>query len=112
MGTNYYLKSKTPRVIEVHDEVHIAKKSCGWRPLFQASDRTEHTPAVNSVADIKQLCESGEWEIENEYEEKISWQEFENLVLSQKEQGHTHLNGGIRATLDNQGYEFTREEFS
>ena len=75
MGTNFYLRRVKPR--EVYDEYHIAKRSAGWRIHFQ--DSTTYTdqwwrgsdepepPSYHSVADIRALLESGEYQLSDEY---------------------------------------------
>lgn len=69
MGTNFYLRRVRPR--EVHDLMHIAKRSAGWVIHFQDStegyadprdDAPEH-PAFHSVADIRNLLKTGEWQL-------------------------------------------------
>ena len=39
-------------------EIHIAKTSCGWLPLFQG-----HQDGINSVREYKEAYETGEFEI-------------------------------------------------
>ena len=73
MGTNFYIRRVKPR--EVHDLMHIAKRSAGWVIHFQ--DSTEgyadqyyddpEPPEFHSVADIRALLESGEWQLADEY---------------------------------------------
>lgn len=74
MGTNFYLRRVKPR--EVHDEYHICKTSAGWVVHFQDSSHPQSEyfsddewapPSFHSVADIRNLLKSGEWQISNEY---------------------------------------------
>lgn len=69
MGTNFYLRRVEPR--EVHDEYHIAKRSAGWRIHFQDSEAYKHdevpAPSYHSVADIRSLLKSGEYQLADEY---------------------------------------------
>lgn len=73
MGTNFYLRRVKPR--EVHDLMHIAKRSAGWVIHFQDStdgyaephDDAPEPPAFHSVADIRDLLESGDWQLADEY---------------------------------------------
>lgn len=111
MGTNYYLKATRPR--EVYDEVHIAKRSRGWKPSFQASEETEFTPAVNSVDDMQRLVESGNWAIEDEYHNALTWEEFEQEVLNWESEFNyrSHMGTALRTYRDPQGYEFIRNEY-
>ena len=71
MGTNFYLRLKHPRMVPHYDEIHIAKTSVGWKPLFQAVDEDPYGPSwygtqvrppedegetaysIHSVADIR-----------------------------------------------------------
>ena len=69
MGTNFYLRRVNPR--PVHDLMHIAKRSAGWVIHFQDStegyadprDDMPEPPAFHSVADIRNLLKSGEWQL-------------------------------------------------
>lgn len=113
MGVNYYLKRKKPRL--VYDEYHIAKCSWGWEPHFQsrAAWDEEDGPSYHSVADIKNLFDTGEYDIVDEYGRELSgWDEFEERVLRWGK-GRSDLmrdsdSWGFR---DPQGYSFTREDF-
>lgn len=90
MGTNFYLltKSKEKRdkwfvcgeyeLTDIPDwgyEVHIAKTSGGWLPLFEAHEK------VKSVRTIKRLYDEGEFHIFDEYGEEYDWDGFEKRVL-------------------------------
>ena len=101
MGTNFYMitKNKTmasiyaPYSYELTDtpyfgyEIHVAKTSCGWLPLFQG-----HMDGINSVAEYKAAYETGEFDIVDEYGTSYNWNEFEDRVLK--------FNGGIRGAQD------------
>ena len=152
MGTNFYLQTankETANKYFSYDytltdtptwgyEIHIAKTSAGWLPLFQSHENT-----INSVSDIKILFDTGEFIIKDEYGETYNWEEFTERVLN-------HNNGtlknnpnreektdyddlycrkikipishfdGVYGTnycqneyfTDNEGYEFTTREFS
>lgn len=84
MGTNFYLRRVKPR--EVHDLMHIAKRSGGWLIHFQDSaagyaephDDAPEPPAFHSVADIRNLLASGEWQLADEYGE--SWEPGEESL--------------------------------
>lgn len=73
MGTNFYIRRVRPR--EVHDLMHIAKRSAGWVIHFQDStegyaeprDEAWEPPAFHSVADIRELLKTGEWQMADEY---------------------------------------------
>ena len=75
MGTNFYLRRVKPR--EVHDEYHIAKRSGGWKIHFQDSTDAEQSwwegsgapqpPSWHSVADLRNLLKSGDYQLSDEY---------------------------------------------
>lgn len=67
-------------------EIHIAKTSCGWLPLFQG-----HKDGINSVCEYKTAYETGEFEITDEYGNIYTWEEFTERVLK--------FNGGIRDVM-------------
>jgi hypothetical protein len=63
-------------------EIHIAKTSCGWLPLFQSHD------CFKSIAELKLLYETGLFTITDEYGDTYNWEEFDERVLK--------FNGGIK----------------
>ena len=97
MGTNFYLITRNKDMAQQYApysyrltddpyfgyEIHIAKTSCGWLPLFQG-----HTDGINSVREYKEAYETGKFEIFDEYGESYTWEEFTERVLK--------FNGGIR----------------
>ena len=97
MGTNFYLMTKNKETAQKYApysytltdepyfgyEIHIAKTSCGWLPLFQG-----HKDGINSVREYKTAYETGEFEIVDEYGNAYTWEEFDERVLK--------FNGGIR----------------
>jgi len=90
MGTNFYLFTKNkemalkyaPYSYELTDdpefgyEVHIAKISCGWLPLFQA-----HKEGIRSVKEYKMAYNTGEFKILDEYGDEYDWNGFDERVL-------------------------------
>ena len=138
MGTNFYLATKVKELKERYFgndyvltdtpdwgyEIHIAKTSMGWKPLFQA-----HQNAFRSVAELKALYEAGGFVIYDEYREFYNWDEFEKRVVKFNEKPYKSPNGedlplshfDERITgghlkesdyfKDDQGYEFTWHEF-
>lgn len=74
MGTNYYLQRAEP--IQVRPCFHVCKRSAGWNVHFQDStgqdfeaceiDPRPECPEFRSVADIRELLESGEWLLADE----------------------------------------------
>lgn len=99
MGTNFYIGTSSKKArdkymgwdYELTDiptwlyEQHIAKTSMGWLPLFEKSR------AVQSVADIKKLYDTGDFVIYDEYGETYTWEQFEERVLK--------FNGGIAGAI-------------
>lgn len=136
-GTNYYLLTKDLKYrnklgdkCEITDipyfaySLHLMKSSCGWLNLFEF-----HNGVIESVADIKKLYDTGDFEIYDEYGEKYEWDKFENIYkdkYSRYRNGETdkfgsHLTADkndrfnlwtIRYFTDKDGYEFTDNEFS
>jgi hypothetical protein len=74
MGTNFYLRKKKPRL--VYDEIHIAKTSWGWKPLFE-----QHIGEIESVRQLKNAYDSGEYIIVDEEGDEYNWEEFDERVL-------------------------------
>lgn len=121
MGTNFYMRAKEPRVELIYDELHIAKTSCGWLPLFQSTPEE----GVESLEDLRGKYESGAYEIYDEYGEPYTWDEFVHRVVEwdkrQVEAGrdpdtlHSHVDSVRARSLDEykdpEGYEFCRTEF-
>lgn len=73
MGTNFYLMRVAAR--PVHDVMHVAKRSAGWRIHFQDSDEgydepwgqdAPEPPTFHSVREIRALLETGEWQLATE----------------------------------------------
>lgn len=84
MGTNFYLRRVKP--VEVHPEMHIAKRSAGWKIHFQDSTEGIETPCFDdsdsptfhSVREVRAILERGEWQLANEYGE--TWAPEEESV--------------------------------
>ena len=121
MGTNYYIRKVKP--IEVRPEFHIGKRSCGWKPLFESyhSDApygyniSVDRPYVDRVSDIKALVESGEWEIIDEYDNTVTYDQFIDHMDTDYDietERKSHLGIGIDAHRGVDGREYTDEEFS
>lgn len=93
MGTNFYFYTKSKETAdrmgpkaEVTDypefgyEIHIAKTSCGWLPLFEA-----HRD-IRSVKDLRQFYIENKGRdntltILDEYETTYDWHEFKKRVI-------------------------------
>ncbi len=150
MGTNFYLRTQDKQfgkdfrergccfsdAVQLVDEpdfgyeIHIAKTSHGWLPLFQSS------PVVSSVKDIKTLYDKYSCKIFDEYNQEYTWEEFKKRVLEhnggvagvQKTRKETFRNGetekipishfeyqegrfATRYFKDSEGYEFSIDCF-
>lgn len=105
MGTNFYLMTKSKETrdkyfgyyYELTDtpewgyNIHIAKTSCGWLPLFQAHN------CFKSIKQLKELYNAAEFIIYDEYGNMYSWDEFDERVLK--------FNGGVRGVKPRVKYE-------
>lgn len=137
MGTNYYLltkelkyKDKLGDKVEITDtpffaySLHLMKNSCGWLNLFEA-----HKGVIKSVADIKRMYETGDFEIYDEYNRKVEWADFEEIYTTkytryrngETDKFESHITAQkrekfsvieVRYFTDGEGYEFTDREFS
>lgn len=108
MGTNFFLFSKNKALVQKYApysyeltdepdfgyEIHIAKTSCGWLPLFQA-----HNDGILSVRQYKEAYDTGEFKIFDEYGTEYNWEEFDKRVLQ--------FNGGIRGVAPREKIEIT-----
>lgn len=56
-------------------EIHIAKTSGGWKPLFQSHKR------IHSINDLKIIYGTGKFIIYDEYGEIYNWDEFKKRVI-------------------------------
>lgn len=144
MGTNFYFRFKDKQAknlwfkqdeYELVDEpdfayeVHIAKTSIGWKPLFQAAK------GYRSVAEMKEAYDSiPGCKIVDEYGAEYTWREFKERVLdfnrskrcvaSEQDVDDTHCISHIlyedpywpsykpQYFYDQDGYEFTTGQFS
>ena len=90
MGTNFYMLTQDKPTIsqwfsegehELTDDpmwgyqVHLAKTSYGWHPLFCGYEN------IRSVSDIKRIFDEGNFTIFDEYGKRYSWAEFDSRVL-------------------------------
>lgn len=99
MGTNFYFHTKNKTIAEKYAgweyeltdipdwayEIHIAKTSCGWLPLFQ------YRETMPSVKAMKEAYDTGEFKIYDEYNKEYNWKEFDERVLK--------FNGGIKGII-------------
>ena len=99
MGNNFYLACTERETCEKYSgynyeltdvpfgayEIHIAKTSMGWLPLFQAHE------CFHSIKELKALYETGNFHITDEYGTEYNWDEFDERVLK--------FNGGRQGVL-------------
>lgn len=80
-GCEYELNEMLEEVKKDH-EVHICKSSCGWQINFDHNWGKYYKPDRKSLEDF--LSEEGTW-IEDEYGDKISYDEFWYMVKTHNE---------------------------
>lgn len=120
VSTNFYLRRKKP--ILCFPEFHIGKRSCGWKPLMQSNQNAEDTfefetqrPIVQSIGDIEDAVDTGEWEIVDEYGTEYSVDDFCSYMLddfpieTEERQTHIGIINGCKA--DEDGFEWTGHDF-
>lgn len=71
-------------------EIHIAKTSYGWLPLFQ------YRETMPSVKAMKEAYDTGEFKIYDEDNKEYNWKEFDERVLK--------FNGGIKGIIKPQPF--------
>jgi len=110
MGTNYYVKDAPPcpTCKQGGTEIHLGKSSGGWAFHFQ----------YNGGEYYKTIVEMREWlrskQIWNEYEEKVSFDEFWDLVEAKQEEfeeSKKHWDEHPGNTFYIDGYCFSDHEF-
>ena len=96
MGTNFYIMTKSKeardkyfgwnyKLTDTPDwgyQQHVAKTSCGWLPSFDGSG------CFKSIRELKNIYNSGEFILCDEYGTIYTWDEFDERVLK--------FNGGIK----------------
>ena len=107
MGTNYYIKEKPPCPTCGHGgtDIHLGKSSAGWAFTFQ----------YNGGEYYKTVVEMREWtrgkQIFNEYGEKVSFEEFWDMVEAKQEgMQHSEVTKDFNALMID-GYSFVNTEF-
>lgn len=96
MGTNYYMMTTNKDLVEKHFpneygvtdspyfgyEIHIGKRSCGWKPLFQ-----EHKNAYTSVKEMLGffLVNKNDIRIFDEYERELDIDELNEELITWEE---------------------------
>lgn len=119
MSTNFYLRRTKP--ILTFPEFHIAKRSHGWKPLYEANSMADDVwsfeterPVVKSVDDIKSYVDSGEWEIVDAYDNVMEYDEFKSYMETdfdtEVERKH-HIGYGCMVSVDRDGSEWMEAGF-
>ena len=114
MGTNYYYRTATcPMCGHSKDETHIGKSSGGWTFAFHGTEE------IRSYADWLRVLASGEGEIFDEYDRKVTVEEFKELVESKRFEEFNHAAEAIAQRLsccgdwiDPDGNSFSPGDFS
>ena len=107
MGTNFYTRENECKHCERYEDIHLGKSSAGWQFSFQ----------YNGGKYYKNVEEMKGWlkdkEIRDEYNEKISYEDFWQKVESKKD-GLNHTTEVGRSDIDKiiDGYSFSDCEFS
>lgn len=120
MSTNFYIRRTKP--ILCFPEFHIGKRSAGWKPLMQSCKFTEDTfcietqrPIIESIKDLKDAVESGEWEIVNDEDVPFDLDEFIDYMANdfpiETEERKSHGNTDISCHSDKHGFEWTPVDF-
>ena len=119
MSTNFYLRRTKP--ILTFPEFHIAKRSHGWKPLYEANSMADDVwsfeterPVVSSVDDIKRYVDSGEWEVIDEYDSPMTYDEFRAYMDTDFESEgarESHFGFGCAVSVDEDGSEWMEADF-
>lgn len=96
------------RFEEKEESVHIGKRSMGWVPLFEAG---EYFSTMKELEEWH-LKNQNEYIIENEYGEELDWNNLETELFEWEGKKTHSSNSYIEYYKDEDGYEWTRGEFS
>lgn len=120
MGTNFYMRRAKP--ILCFPEFHIAKRSYGWKPLFESNGDDEDVyhleterPVVHSIDDVRGYVESGEWVIVDEYGTEFEFDEFMRYLNENfRNEGdrRSHRDSGVYVSVNRDGTEWYSQDFS
>jgi hypothetical protein len=107
MGTNYYGRLKKPikRIVKDYKEFHIGKSSLGWKFCFQTSEY------FKDFKEFKEWLDDDNYEIYNEYDEKVDKKEFLQMILNKQKdtESQTHYD---EYTKNIDGFDFSDNDFS
>lgn len=71
---------------KITEKIHIGKKSCGWRFLFQIHKDLYNKSIQSCIEFLKIQTETGAWRLIDEYGKTISIEDFESLVRDSLDQ--------------------------
>lgn len=134
MGTNFYfkvkgkinvdvdygmftesIKTKITNALEESLEIHIGKRSGGWKPLLRANEYYDSFKSMKSFYDDNKEYLS----IKDEYDREYTFDELvEDLIFWNKNnkdaKSHVELDDYYenKCYVDEDGNEFIRDEFS
>lgn len=78
-----YLETVLEKITE---KIHIGKKSCGWRFLFQIHNDLYGKSIQSCIEFLKRQTGTGMWRFIDEYGEEISIDDFESMVRNSLDQ--------------------------
>lgn len=105
MGTNFYMMTTDKKMVEKYFpneykitdspyfgyEIHIGKRSCGWKPLFEA-----HKKAYGSVEEMVEFVKLSSIRIFDEYEREYNIEELNEALITweiQQKKKMIHYDG-------------------
>ena len=71
---------------KITEKIHIGKKSCGWRFLFQIHKDLYNKSIQSCIEFLKIQTETGAWRLIDEYGKTLSIEDFESLVRDSLDQ--------------------------
>lgn len=95
MGTNYYARYKQCNHCDRYDEIHLGKSSGGWSFSFHGLrpdkwDVADGAEEILSETAWKTWLWDNDHQIHNEYGDKLSDQEFWEMVEAKRDETHNH----------------------
>ena len=116
MGTNYYAVKRKPTI---SNPIHIGKSSGGWLFLFKEQDNAWLDDAVwHTYEQVKEwlyknVVETEEYVILDEYDREITFEDFFEIVDHKQKDEHNLSNPDNFAYCKNvNGYRFSDRDFS
>ena len=115
MGTNYYAVPNRP---STREPIHIGKSSCGWMFLFHGHNERWYDPPVvwNTYEEVKEwlkknVVESKEYVIMNEYDEIVPFESLFELIDRKQERDKDNPDN-FKYVQNVNGYRFDYGDFS